>query len=54
MINDFYFRKNCRMCDSEFILKVLSLPPTPPGNDLLSKDELGRNHQVQVNGDPLR
>jgi SAM-dependent methyltransferase len=38
-----YFRDTCRMCDSRFLTKTLSLTPTPPGNDFLTKQELGRN-----------
>ena len=43
MSTAYYFRKNCRMCDSQSLLKIVSLSPTPPGNDFLSKDELERN-----------
>ena len=34
------------MCDSSSLAKAISLTPTPPGNDFLSKDELGRNEPV--------
>ena len=40
---DFYIRKTCRMCDSKSLVKGVSLTPTPPGNDFLSKSELGRD-----------
>ena len=36
----FYLRRSCRMCDSKSLKKAMSLSPTPPGNDFLSKDEL--------------
>ena len=31
------------MCDSKSLVKGVSLTPTPPGNDFLSKSELGRD-----------
>jgi len=31
------------MCDSGSLVKAVSLTPTPPGNDFLSEDELGRD-----------
>jgi|TARA_B100000795_G_C22805111_1_gene444326 SAM-dependent methyltransferase len=34
------------MCDSNRLLKTFSLSPTPPGNDFLSKEELGRHEQL--------
>jgi SAM-dependent methyltransferase len=34
------------MCDSDSLTKVVSLTPTPPGNDFLTKEELGRNEPV--------
>ena len=34
------------MCDSCFLVKAISLTPTPPGNDFLTKEELGRNEMV--------
>jgi SAM-dependent methyltransferase len=34
------------MCDSNRIIKTFSLSPTPPGNDFLDKDELGRHEQL--------
>ena len=44
MKQSFYLRKSCRMCDSKSLKKAMSLSPTPPGNDFLSKDEL---HHVE-------
>ena len=43
---NFYFRKSCRMCDSSSLVKAISLTPTPPGNDFLTEDELGRDESV--------
>ena len=34
------------MCDSNRLLKTFSLSPTPPGNDFLSKEDLGRHEQL--------
>jgi hypothetical protein len=34
------------MCDSKLLTKTISLTPTPPGNDFLTKEELGRNEPV--------
>ncbi|MDC0195468.1 class I SAM-dependent methyltransferase [Candidatus Thioglobus sp.] len=31
------------MCDSQSLIKIVSLSPTPPGNDFLSEEELDRN-----------
>ena len=44
--SSYYFRDNCRMCGGTTITKVMSLTPTPPGNDFLSKEELGREETV--------
>jgi len=41
-----YFRDTCRMCDSKLLTKTVSLTPTPPGNDFLTKAELGRYEPV--------
>ena len=41
-----YFRDTCRMCDSKLLTKTVSLTPTPPGNDFLTKAELGRDEPV--------
>ena len=38
--------KSCRMCGEESLTKVMSLTPTPPGNDFLKKEELGRDEPV--------
>jgi hypothetical protein len=46
MHSNYYFKENCRMCDSESLVKVVSLTPTPPGNDFLTKAELGRDEPV--------
>ena len=42
----FYFRDLCRMCDGNEIIKIVSLSPTPPGNDFLEIEELGREEKV--------
>ena len=34
------------MCGEESLTKVMSLTPTPPGNDFLKKEELGRDEPV--------
>ena len=41
-----YLRKSCRICGEESLTKAISLTPTPPGNDFLTKDELGRDEPV--------
>ena len=41
-----YLRKSCRACGEESLTKAMSLTPTPPGNDFLTKDELGRDEPV--------
>jgi SAM-dependent methyltransferase len=40
--SDYYFRDNCRICSSKKLTKAFELAPTPPGNDLLKKTEIGR------------
>ncbi len=42
----YYFRDTCRMCGGEVLSKTVSLTPTPPGNDFLAKEELGKDEQV--------
>ena len=42
----YYLRKSCRMCGNESLVEAISLTPTPPGNDFLSKEELGRDEPV--------
>jgi len=44
--SSYYFRDTCRMCDSKLLTKTVSLTPTPPGNDFLTKAELGRYERV--------
>ena len=34
------------MCGEVSLTKVISLTPTPPGNDFLKKEELGRDEPV--------
>ena len=37
-----YFKKDtCRICESSKIIKVVELTATPPGNNFLSKDQIG-------------
>ena len=43
---DFYFRDTCRMCSSNSLVKVMQLTSTPPGNDLLAENELGRDEPL--------
>ena len=38
---DFFQRKECRICQSSSLEKVVELTPTPPGNNFLSKDQIG-------------
>ena len=42
----YYLRESCRTCGGSSLTKVVSLTPTPPGNDLLTKEELGRDEPV--------
>ena len=44
--SSYYFRDTCRMCNSKLLTKTVSLTPTPPGNDFLTKEELGRDEPV--------
>jgi len=37
----YYFKQNCRICNSENLEKVVELTPTPPGNNFLKKEEIG-------------
>ena len=46
MQSNYYFKESCRMCDSGSLVKAVSLTPTPPGNDFLTEDELGRDEPV--------
>lgn len=43
---NYYLRDSCRMCGGTSLIRVMSLTPTPPGNDFLTKDELGRDEPV--------
>jgi len=40
MSSEYYLRTHCRMCDGIDLVKVMGLPPTPPGNNFLREDEL--------------
>ena len=42
----YYFRDTCRMCGGISLTKAMGLTPTPPGNDFLTKEELGRDEPV--------
>ncbi len=44
--SSYYFRDTCRMCESKQLTKTVSLTPTPPGNDFLTKEELGRHEPI--------
>lgn len=37
MSQDVYLRKDCRMCCSSNLVKVMELTPTPPGNNFIKK-----------------
>lgn len=39
---EFYQRTRCRMCDGPDLARAMTLTPTPPGNTLLTKQQLGR------------
>jgi len=43
---NYYFRDTCRMCGGNSLTKTVKLTPTPPGNDLLTKDEIGRDESI--------
>jgi len=45
-VSDYYLRESCRMCGEGSLTKAMSLTPTPPGNDFLTKEELGRDEPV--------
>ena len=38
---EIYLRSDCRMCGSQALRRVVSLKPTPPGNNFLESRELG-------------
>ena len=41
-----YFKKDtCRICESSKLKKVVELTPTPPGNNFLSKDQIGNQEK---------
>ena len=42
----YYLRESCRMCGEGALTEAMSLKPTPPGNDFLTKEELGRDEPV--------
>ena len=46
MHSGYYFRDSCRMCGGSSLTMAMSLTPTPPGNDFLSKVELNREEPV--------
>lgn len=41
-MTDFYFRSTCRMCEGGRLERVISLTPTPPGNNFLTREELDK------------
>lgn len=45
MTVDYYLRTNCRMCDGSELVHAMSLTPTPPGNRLLTAQELGSREE---------
>jgi hypothetical protein len=44
--SNYYLKTSCRMCGESSLTKTVSLSPTPPGNDFLKEEELGRVEQV--------
>src|SRR5947207_14431587 len=40
MDRDYYLRTRCRMCNGADLEQVMTLTPTPPGNRLLTREEL--------------
>ena len=42
-MSDSYLRTSCRMCDRSNLVPVMTLTPTPPGNTLLTREELGQS-----------
>lgn len=42
MSQDFYLRTQCRMCDGRALTRVITLTPTPPGNNFVRPEEVGR------------
>ena len=40
--NDYYLRTRCRMCDGTRLVQVVSLTPTPPGNNFLKPDQIDK------------
>ena len=46
---DYFQREDCRICHSRSLEKVVELTPTPPGNNFLSKDQIG----IEEKGYPL-
>ena len=43
---DYYPRTTCRMCDGARLDKVMSLSPTPPGNNFIRHEQLGQPEAV--------
>lgn len=39
---EIYRRDNCRLCNQKELVDVIELTPTPPGNNFLSKGQLGK------------
>ena len=46
MNENYYQRKNCRLCLSSNIVKALSLEPTPPGNNFVSRGQLNSKEKT--------
>lgn len=42
MNKEFYRRDSCRLCNHKELKDVIELTPTPPGNNFLSKEQLGK------------
>lgn len=41
MKKDCFLKENCRICQSSSLQKVVELTPTPPGNNFLSREQIG-------------
>ncbi|CAK8711773.1 SAM-dependent methyltransferase [Candidatus Electronema halotolerans] len=45
-MKNYYLRTTCRMCAESALRKVMELTPTPPGNNFLTKEEIGQEEPV--------
>ena len=42
-----YYKKNCRICDSSALDKVVELTPSPPGNNFLLEEQLSSDKEEE-------